>query len=350
MPTEPSGDRAPEALRPLRCYVDADWDAGTIQGWALVPDQALASVQIEINGEPAGSGPIEPFPDLARVYPWIPQAGRSGFRVAARPGLLRRDAVNRIAVIGCREGRPIARQQVSVFPDSLVHETPVPPPEFIEKTQGDHNAAYYRMLGFRYYNQFLDVIARHRDLSTVHRVLDWACGSGRVAANFLADPRGYEVHGIDIDEGAIAWCQANLSRGSFLADTGQGPPLPFGDGTFDLAIALGVFAAFGPEGQIEWVNELARTLAPGGLLLASVQGAFAASFLFPPVTLQELARTGALDGSRHQPPGRPKGATQGFFVTRDHVSREWTRHLEVVEHLEGEINADQDLVVLRRPA
>jgi SAM-dependent methyltransferase len=339
------------ALRPARGDLhEIGRDADAVKGWILLPDTELTSARLYWGGAPAGSAKIEFNQGVADLYPRIAHAGRSGFQIEVKPGRLRPSKVTRVTVLGCRGDEPLARFETLVFPRELIPAIPVPPPAFVEKVQGNQDGESYRTLGFRYYRQFVDAIARHRDVSTVRRLWDWGCGTGRVAAAFLA-AGGPEIYGTDIDADAVAWCQAHL-RGGRFAHTAPEPPLPFPDGTFDAVISLAVLAGFGPEAYEAWVPELSRLLAPGGLVLASVQGAFAASFEFPPETVPERLRGGIFDGGRCETadPLHAAGQWRGYYLTPEYVRREWSRYFEVLEYLEGEINADQDLLVLRRRA
>jgi SAM-dependent methyltransferase len=325
----------------LRGHVEADWAAGVLSGYALLPDPALDAVEVAVNGTPAGPAELGDRSDVAGAYPLVPHAGRSGFRLSLPPGVLRVGDVNRVEVVGCRGGCPVARFGTVVFPNALVPATPVPPPELIEKVQGDRDASAYRALGFRYYHQLREAIGRHRDLRGVRRLLDWGCGSGRVAAHFAREPGGPRVCGCDVDAGAIRWCREHVRPGEFDV-TDFSASLPYPDGAFDVVVSLAVLAGFGPEAYPAWLPEVRRVLVPGGLFVASVQGPPAASFELPPDGLARLRRDGISDG------GQGSGGWRGFYLTREYVRREWSRWFEVLEHREAEINADQDLIVVRR--
>jgi SAM-dependent methyltransferase len=351
-PAPRAGNPAPENLRTARGDADFDWVSNLLTGYILLPDTELDSVQAYLNGMPAGSGEVlKSRPDVPALFHRIPHAARSGYRIALSPGRMRATEINRVSVLGCQDGRAVARLDTLLFGEGLVPAVPIPPPGLIEKTQGGHDRGLYRRLGFRYYHQFLSAISRYRDPGSVRRILDWGCGSGRVAANFLAAPNGPRVSGCDIDPDAIAWCRGHLPRGEFTLIAPE-PPLPYPGAAFDVVLSLAVLAGFGPDAYAVWLPEVRRVLAPGGLLLASVQGAFAASFEPPPATAPDLLRDGIVDGGRYDTadPFHAEGQWRGYYLTSDYVRREWSQYFEILEHLEGEINADQDLVVARRTA
>jgi SAM-dependent methyltransferase len=348
----PAGNPALENLRTARGDAHIDWTSNVLRGYILLPDVELDSVEAYVNGTAAGTGPVRASrPDVPAFFRNIPHAARSGYRIQLRPGRVRATEINRVAVVGRQNGRPVARLQTLLFGDGLIPDVPIPPPELIEKMQGGHDRELYRVLGFRYCHQLRSAISWYRDPGSVRRLLDWGCGSGRVAANFLAAPGGTEVAGCDIDPDAIAWCKKHLPRGEFtVVDPRE--PLPYPDASFDAIVSLAVLAGFGPDEYAVWLPEVRRVLAPGGLLLASVQGAFAASFEFPPATVPELLRDGIFDGGRYDAADsfHTEGQWRGYYLTADYVRREWAKYFEVLEYLEGEINADQDLVVVRRTA
>lgn len=96
------------------------------------------------------------------------------------------------------------------------------------------------------------------------RVLDVGCGTGRTSAR-LADA-GAEVVGFDASPEMLRRASARVPSAAFLlADLGE--PLPFGDGSFDLAVASLVMHYLR-----DWVaplRELRRVLRPGGAFVLS---------------------------------------------------------------------------------
>jgi SAM-dependent methyltransferase len=340
-------------LSPARGYADdAELSTGRIDGWILVPEKPLDWVTVFVNGREAGRSGLTDRPDVAAFYARIPHAHRSGFSVTPAPGMLLANGINHVVVIGGAAGKPIARLRTVVFPPACIPSVLTPPAEFIELTQGDHNADAYRMLGYRYYLQFMEVLGRHREMRDLRTLLDWGCGSGRVAAYFVREHPQLEVVGCDINERAIAWCNDNLAPGRFQV-VREMPPLPFPDRKFDCILALGVVGWCGPDDFALWLEELHRVLRPGGLLLVSVQGAFAAAPRFPPDALQEMVKEGFLNGTQYDqdhPPAESDPLYRGgYYLTPKYIAHSWAARLRILEHLEGEINSDQDLVVLERP-
>ncbi len=99
-------------------------------------------------------------------------------------------------------------------------------------------------------------------------MLDAGCGTGRVAIELAR--RGYEVVGIDAEP---AMLDTALTKAPDLEWTlGDLSTAALPDSYFDLAVAAGnvmIFLELGTEGAV--VSNLARTVVPGGLVVAGFQ-------------------------------------------------------------------------------
>jgi SAM-dependent methyltransferase len=330
----------------------ADLDQNLIEGCILCLDQELDSVQIYNEGILVGTAPLQDSPHIADLFPMIAHASRSSYQLRPEPANWKTNTINRTLVVGFHGQKPITRISSIFFADTLLPDVPTPTSDLIELVQGDPDPKIYKAQGFRYYHQIREAVTRHQDWRFLRRVLDWGCGSGRVAAYFLAEPDGPKVRGCDVHAGAIAWCRANLPNGEFrlLEDF---PDLPYPDAGFDLAIALAAVMPLGPEELALFFDEVTRVLAPEGLLVMSLQGLFAAALRFPPKVIAVMVQDGFLNGSRHDDlhPPSPEYAKfyrGGFYWTPDFVAREWTKSFDILEYDEGMLNYDQDLVVMQR--
>ena len=94
------------------------------------------------------------------------------------------------------------------------------------------------------------------------RLLDAGCGTGGTLDR-LRDMG--EIVGLDLEPLALELCRERGHRGLVLASACD---MPFADGTFDAAVALDVLEHI--EGDGAAARELARTLKPGGTLIATV--------------------------------------------------------------------------------
>jgi SAM-dependent methyltransferase len=107
-------------------------------------------------------------------------------------------------------------------------------------------------------------------MAEMHAILDFGCGSGRVA-RWWADLRGPEVFGSDYNPRLTAWCRANLPFMTVETNAAD-PPTAFDSESFDLVYAISVFTHLPEELGRRWMRELARLLKPGGLVLFTVRG------------------------------------------------------------------------------
>ena len=94
------------------------------------------------------------------------------------------------------------------------------------------------------------------------RILDAGCGTGGLLANLRAD--AWKV-GIEISAEGV---QLARSRGIVLVH-GSVSALPFADSSFDAVVSIDVLCHSGVEEHLA-VEEAARVLRPGGMLLAQV--------------------------------------------------------------------------------
>lgn len=202
------------------------------------------------------------------------------------------------------------------------------------------------------------------------RVLDAGCGLGRMArplADFL-DAGSYT--GFDVVAADVAWCRrryaarhprfrfehldvANAAynpRGKVVADRLE---LPFPDGDFDFAIAISLFTHLLPAAARRYLDEIARTLAPGGRLYATFFVLDEAARVAVAAGTTELAFAHELAGARVQSLRRPEAA---IAFERPQLER-WlaAAGLELASFSAGSWRGRgaapvyQDVVVARRP-
>ena len=191
------------------------------------------------------------------------------------------------------------------------------------------------------------------------RALDFGGSSGRVARVLAAAFPDLEWHSCDPNAAAVAWGREHLSGVTFH-ESPQEPPLPFEDASFGLVYAVSVWSHLSEAAALRWFAEMRRILAPGGLLLPTVQSWNTTHHLAERGLWQlRDIREGVADmyaGGHHFRrtfgPGGDFGVESpdwGFAT----MSAEWlARHLtpawEILLWRSGAHEADQDAVVLRR--
>ena len=106
------------------------------------------------------------------------------------------------------------------------------------------------------------------DLGSCQAILDFGCGWGRVTRFFLRDIEPDKVWGVDHYDKAIETCHRTNHWHNFR-HIDPFPPTAFASSTFDLIFAYSVFSHLSEPAQLAWVEEFARLLRPGGVLIAT---------------------------------------------------------------------------------
>ena len=175
--------------------------------------------------------------------------------------------------------------------------------------------------------------------------LDFGCGSGRVLRH-LRRAGVADLSGVDVDRGAIRWLQRRHGRESFVRSP-ERPPLPFPGESFDVVVAVSVFSHLDEPVQLEWLEESARLLRPGGLLIATTHGP---DLLVTrdDLTADQLERFAAT-GFLFAPGGGPFNEASAFH-SAEYLKKTWGSRLDPVVALPRGLGGYQDLSVWRRPA
>jgi SAM-dependent methyltransferase len=342
------------------------------QGWMFLPDREFGSFRLNVNGRFGSSADVTPREDVATAFRQFGHAKQSGFHFHVFGQGAETPRAGRIEVIGCnRDGHPVARMS-SLFRTDLNAAVPTPPAELMRRVAHTEDPLFFKIGGLKTFGEFTDVLNRYRELGSVRRLLDWGCGCGRVTVHFLSEPNMPEVFGCDIDPDAIAWCRDHLQPGHF-ARIEPWPPTLYEDNMFDLVIAHSVFTHLHRSDQKVWLSEMRRIIAPGGLLLASTHGRFAARFAFPDVLHRDRSPRGLVrtltdmvagchssdevfqDGIRDEMTDAtltgvaPEGYYRSVFQTPEYTLQEWSKYFEIVEYVERGMGNFQDFVVMKRP-
>ncbi len=152
----------------------------------------------------------------------------------------------------------------------------------------------------------------------------------------------------------------STSPASRSTRAGQEPPLPFEDASFGLVYAISVWSHLSAEAALRWFAEMRRIVAPGGLLVPTVQSwqttrHLAASRLWELRDIREAVADMYADGHHFRRTFGPEGdygvaGSDWGFAT---LSAEWllralTPDWQVLLWRTGAHERDQDVVVLRR--
>ena len=109
-----------------------------------------------------------------------------------------------------------------------------------------------------------------RPLQVDTRILDFGCGWGRILRFFLRDCLAANLHGIDVDPGLVEICRKTMNYGSFdVVD--PLPPTRAASESFDFVVGYSVFSHLAEHASLAWVEELARVLKPGGIMVVTTE-------------------------------------------------------------------------------
>lgn len=176
------------------------------------------------------------------------------------------------------------------------------------------------------------------------RVLDFGCGLGRTL-RWWDRREDWQVSGCDVDPNQIEWTRAAFPDLEIRLSQ-PAPPLPWPAGSFDVVVAVSVFSHFDEHEQRMWAEEIARVLAPDGILLASTMGPHALGAFPALATDENLARLdaeGFLYVGDHGSPFNSRGA----FHLRQGLERLLGASLRLEWWREGGLDGFQDLSLLR---
>ncbi|MDX2101960.1 MAG: methyltransferase domain-containing protein [Alphaproteobacteria bacterium] len=244
----------------------------SLRGWALPWLGMLGQLDLDVNGIRFPIKTNGANLDYARVYPSYPNAAYAGFTLTlpnAAIGLPDRDELR---------FQPVPRNQFGTgasqyFPMYLKHQDlqgSIPNTAILDRI-GSHGRLDYFMLGRTLYRAFDAAVQQNfgRALADYDRVVDWGCGSGRVARHMPATREGQSpLLGIDVDGEAVDWCTTHLP-GEFLT-CAVTPPLPLADEAVDLVYSYSVTTHLSHDDLIAWIAEIARVLRPGGVFLTTI--------------------------------------------------------------------------------
>ena len=256
-----------------------------------------------------------------------------------RAGMLRptfrvKEALTRLAYV-----RPRAEQ-----PQLAADGLPVPPPWHIRLVVGKViDADVFLETGRLAAEQIRELLAKHgAPVEQADALLDFGCGCGRVT-RYWRTLESTRVVGTDYNAELVDWCRENLPFAEFTTNALR-PPLPFGPASFDVAYALAVFTHLGEELALEWVDELARVLRPGGHLVISTAGRSHVDGL----TQSERAQFEA-DGAVFRFEQAAGTNLPTAILDPEHVRTRLAGEYDVLEALpDGAATTDLDLYVLRR--
>ena len=326
------------------------WAAATVSngggalkltGWSVDPHDRAANFRISLNGDAMR------FERYAVHGEMAARLGVTHCHVFEATVELPRMGDGALEFRGWFEDGEARREAGSFFWPAQKHGLP----ERVRRMRvhGTDEESSFDLTGCTVAEKLKRLIERRLDipLAKCGPVLDWGCGCGRVA-RFLF-PSLAHPYGADIDADNVDWCLENLP-GRFSVISPH-PPVSYPDGYFDWIYGISVFTLLAERDQLEWLGELGRLTAPGGYVLATVQGY--TSWLLNGGGREQYfqwERDGILDAVGNSAPdgaGPDPSPCRSMYHTPDYVRRVWRNWFDVVDILPAWMGGDEDLVILR---
>ena len=163
---------------------------------------------------------------------------------------------------------------------------------------------------------------------------------------------GARIVGIDIDSGAIEWCQARIPQMEF-ATCRVDPPTAFADESFDLIYAYSVLTHLRREDARAWMGEMYRLLLPGGHFAFTTLGVSSLPWLCPggnSLLSEALSEQGIYDGAKNTDLDKVLSDQEYYrntWVSNRHVLMDWASRFDFVSH-EPCFHHYQDLWIIRK--
>jgi ubiquinone/menaquinone biosynthesis C-methylase UbiE len=151
-----------------------------------------------------------------------------------------------------------------------------------------------------------------------------------------------QLHGCDIDNEAISWCQSNLQHIGEFSTNKPLPNLPYEDDYFDIVYSISVFTHLPEDMQFEWLNELKRVTRKGGYLLLTTHG----EHLAP----KRVQKTMQKHGFHYSVGDRTDGLPdfyQTTFHTDQYIKDHWQAYFDIIKIVKKGVHNHQDLVICR---
>ncbi len=198
------------------------------------------------------------------------------------------------------------------------------------------------------------VLPEQTDLSSIHRVLDIACGPGGWVLDMAFEHPDIQVVGIDISQTMVEYARVRskvqkLENASFQVMNAL-KPLDFPDASFDLVNARAIAGFMLPASWPAFLQECMRITRPGGIIRLTETDDFGTSNSPALEKFTKLAvHVGHLAGRTFNPEGRNAAVTPmlGHFL-RKAGCKNIKKQANVIDYSSGEEAHDgvyRDLMV-----
>ena len=222
---------------------------------------------------------------------------------------------------------------------------------------------------YNFYVKVHEQLARHSvTLAASSRILDFGCGWGRYMRYFMRDLPWDRIYGVDPWHLAIDVCRQTGVYGQSIKIDLR-PPLVFKPETFDLIFAYSVFSHLSQAAGLAWIEEFAKVVKPGGLLMLTTQGrtfidycaslrgrapdsdwhaSLQRSFADPDRAYADYDAGKFLYAANGGGPELPAEDYGEAAIPKGYIEANWTRYFELLEFIDDRNYMPQALIVMRR--
>ena len=257
------------------------------------------------------------------------------------------------------------------FPSLHGYLPTLPPDELQVRFTGGHGEETLRQ-AFSFYR----TVTRAASSARPRVALDFGCGWGRITRFFIKDFSKDRLFGVDPLQEVIDVCRTTNPWATF-EQINLHPPISFPDSSIDLVFAYSVFSHLTESVHLEWIEEFARLLKPGGTLVVTTRER---DFILEcariraaepdPTKLSSLANYASMgargafvdterylqiyDGGEYccdatgAGDNLPPDAYGETCIPLAYAQRRWQPHFTLTDFLEDEPDLRQNVIVARR--
>lgn len=247
--------------------------------------------------------------------------------------------------------------QIQVAFQSVIHVTKradidrafMPPPRLRYRVHRSLDERSFRDAGEIAAGMLYKQIITHGEYKAV-KILDFACGCGRVLVPLKRLLPECDFFGSDIDAVAIAWCRKHLAHKGVFEVNNSMPPLVYADGCFDILYSVSLFTHLNEDMQFEWLREIQRVVKVGGICIATVHGR-PTHVHCTSGEKEQLHKYGFVFRKDRVGITKLDGLPdfyQTTFHTKYYIESRWGMYFEILDYIEGGLGDHQDVVVMKR--
>lgn len=223
--------------------------------------------------------------------------------------------------------------------------------------------------------RFIRVILRYAGdngivFDDTSKCVDFGSGWGRYTRFMLKYIHPDNLYGLEVNAQMVEHCRKSFGMANFLR-VDSFPPCDLRDNLIDMVFGYSVFSHLSPDCADAWINEFARIVRPGGLVLMTTQGrsfiefcrsvresgdhssswfvSLANSFIDTSAAYRDYDAGQFLHaGQKHAAYGQYGGTYGESLIPRGYIEKRWLTYFELVDFVDDRQVLPQALFVLKR--